>query len=54
MNKKKIQYNHQVFMGKTLRKAIMNRSKLRNTFSKKDLPITGKIINGSIISVRIY
>ena len=33
--KKKIRYNHQVFMSKTLRKAIMKRSKLRNTFSKK-------------------
>ena len=27
--------NHQVFMSKTLRKAIMKRSKLRNTFNKK-------------------
>ena len=32
---KKIRYNHQVFMNKTLRKAIMKRSKLRNTFNKK-------------------
>ena len=35
MKKKKNRYNHQVFMSKTLRKAIMKRSKLRNTFSKK-------------------
>ena len=27
--------NHQVFMSKTLRKAIMKRAKLRNTFNKK-------------------
>ena len=33
--KKKIQYNHQVFMSKTLRKAIMKGSKLQNTFNKK-------------------
>ena len=33
--RKKIRYNHQVFMSKTLRKAIMKRSKLRNTFNKK-------------------
>ena len=35
LKKKKIRYNHQVFMSKTLRKAIMKRSKLRNTFNKK-------------------
>ena len=28
LKKKKIQYNHQVFMSKTLRKAIMKRAKL--------------------------
>ena len=32
---KKIQYNHEVFMTKTLRKAIMKRYKLRNAFNKK-------------------
>ena len=35
MKNKKIQHNHQVFMSKTLRKAIMKRSKLRNAFNKK-------------------
>ena len=35
LKKKKNRYNHQVFMSKTLRKAIMKRSKLRNTFNKK-------------------
>ena len=35
LKKKKNRYNNQVFMSKTLRKAIMKRSKLRNTFSKK-------------------
>ena len=35
LKKKKIRYNHQVFMSKTLRKATMKRSKLRNTFTKK-------------------
>ena len=35
LKKKKIRYNHQVFMSKNLRKAIMKRSKLRNTFNKK-------------------
>ena len=35
LKKRKIRYNHQVFMSKTLRKAIMKRSKLRNTFHKK-------------------
>ena len=35
LKKKKIRYNHQVFMSKTLRKAIMKRSKLRNIFNKK-------------------
>ena len=34
LKKKKIRYNHQVFMSKSLRKAIMKRSKLRNTFNK--------------------
>ena len=33
--KKNTRYNHQVFMSKRLRKAIMKRSKLRNTFNKK-------------------
>ena len=33
LKKKKNRYNHQVFMRKTLRKAIMKRSKLRNTFN---------------------
>ena len=32
MKKKKTRCNHQVFMSKTLRKAIMKLSKLRNTF----------------------
>ena len=35
LKKKIIRHNHQVFMSKTLRKAIMERSKLRKTFSKK-------------------
>ena len=35
LKKKKNRYNHQVFMTKTLRKAIMKRSKLRNSFNKK-------------------
>ena len=35
LKKKKIRYNHQVFISTTLRKAIMERSKLRNTFNKK-------------------
>ena len=35
LKKKKIRYNHQVFLSKTLRKAIMKRSKLRNRFNKK-------------------
>ena len=35
LKKKKNRYNHQVFMSKALRKAIMKRSKLRNTFNKK-------------------
>ena len=35
LKKKKIRYNHQVFMSKTLRKAIVKWSGLRNTFSKK-------------------
>ena len=34
LKKKKNRYN-QIFMSKTLRKAIMKRSKLRNTFNKK-------------------
>ena len=32
---KKDRYNHQVLISKMLRKAIMKRSKLRNTFKKK-------------------
>ena len=35
LKKKKMRYNHQVFLSKTLRKGIIKRSKLRNTFSKK-------------------
>ena len=35
LKKKKNRYNHQVFMSKTPRRAIMKRSKLRNTFNKK-------------------
>ena len=35
LKNKKIWYNHQVFMSKTLRKGVMKRSKLRNTFNKK-------------------
>ena len=35
LKKKKMRDNHQVFLSKTLRKAIIKRSKLRNTFSKK-------------------
>ena len=35
LKEKKIRYNHQVFMSKILCKAIMKRSKLRNTFNKK-------------------
>ena len=35
LKKKKKQYDHQVFMSKTLLKAIMKRSKLRNTLNKK-------------------
>ena len=35
LKKTKIRYNHQVFMSKMLRKAVMKRSKLRNTFNKK-------------------
>ena len=35
LKKKKIQYNHQVFMSKTLCKAMIKRSKLQNTFNKK-------------------
>ena len=35
LKKKKIRYNHQVFMSKMLLKAIMKRSKLRNTFNKQ-------------------
>ena len=35
LKKKKIRYSHQVFMNKTLRKAIVKQSKLRNTFNKK-------------------
>ena len=35
LKKKKKRYDHQVFMSKTLLKAIMKRSKLRNTFNKK-------------------
>ena len=35
LKKKKIRYNHQVFMSKTLCKAIMKRTKLRNKFSRK-------------------
>ena len=31
LKKKKIRYNNQVFLSKRLRKAIMKRSKLRNT-----------------------
>ena len=35
LKKKKDRYNHHVFMTKTLRKAIVKQSKLRNTFNKK-------------------
>ena len=35
LKKKNIRYNHQIFMSKTLRKAIMKWLKLRNTFNKK-------------------
>ena len=35
LKEKKNGYNHQVLMSKTLRKAMMKRSKLRNTFNKK-------------------
>ena len=35
LKKKKNRYNHQVFMSKTVHKAIMKRSKLRNACSKK-------------------
>ena len=35
LKKKKYRHNYQVFMSKTLRKAITKRSKLRNTFNKK-------------------
>ena len=35
LKKKKKLYNHEDFMSKTLRKAIMKRSKPRNTFNKK-------------------
>ena len=35
LKKKKIRYNRKVFMSKTLRKLVMKRSKLRNTFNKK-------------------
>ena len=35
LKKKKKLYNHQDFISKTLRKAIMKRSKPRNTFNKK-------------------
>ena len=35
LKKKNIRYNHQIFMSKTLLKAIMKRAKLRNTFNKK-------------------
>ena len=35
LKKKKIRYNHHVFVSKTLRKAIMKRYKLRNTFNNK-------------------
>ena len=41
-------------MSKTLRKAIMERSKLRNTFNKNDLLKTGKIISDNVTSIRIY
>ena len=37
LEKKKNWYNHQVFMSKTLRKAVMKRAKLRNTFNQKRL-----------------
>ena len=35
MKKKKIRYNHQIFMCKTIYKAIMKWFKLQNTFYKK-------------------
>ena len=54
LKKKKIRFNNQVFMSKTFRRAIMKRSKLRNTFNKKRSSENWQIISDSVTSVRIY